>query len=490
MELEKLHQLVHSLTKEQKTNFANFLRTKGETQFKNLYQRIAKAKKLDKQTEKIIRGSEFTSSSKYYTYRSTLAEWILQSLVRREHTSISQMPLVEVAYLFNAGEFGFKVLVNEIERAEENEDFVLLKYIYEFVADLKARFGIEIVIPDSKYDEKSLDHEIEVANTLKGVLNDIRNSFELPVPEKKKRARRISKKLHILPLSNTNRNRLLKSKIGVSLLLGDYKATFYMGEVLLKKMKSETPKYSVHLIARELQFMASNALYCGSRSISLKYALEMSILKPSNPYEEDSVKRSATMTWVDFAATYADSEIAARSLEEVLNNPLLFSPAMLKKLYFLLGIAFLKAGNFSNATKCIHKVWEVKDEEGNSNILNWEPHLAFAISHQSIGNTDIAEAHLRSAIRAASKHKLNYPRCAVSAIRKIFNTTNTKRAAFANESLEAINQMLADDKELRSSIYMDIRIWLEAIGSSTSPKEIVQKQNSAKSESLLGVGNG
>jgi hypothetical protein len=456
MDFEKLFKLVHDLEPSQRRNFTLYLKKKKDTLPIELYRRILRFNAPSPTNQVKIKKGKFEHPRTYYNNRVALAKLIIKSLVYYEHASIPVIPYVKRAFLVDANEIALAALFSEMRRLQKLENFSAIIGLYGLIDDVESSLALDIEVPGDIFSYERILCSYTERRKLNGFIKRIRKASKCEIIIRKQTATEILNEMFAPFLSRENQDLAAKIRMNSAFLEGNYQDAYKHGQALIESIKQWPDKYSPVFIARELRFMAFNSIHLNNRTNAIRYAMELSMIKTSNSFEENQVRISSIMVGSTVAACFAEESIATKVFQDIKDFEGLFSKSILAKTYFSIGTSFFYNENYSEAKKAFQASWNSLSTDDA--FLRWEPQTLIAICNHELSDTDGADSEIRAASRFASQEQTCLPTLLVGIVRNYLRSDEFD----PNAGLGLIEGIMAEPEEKRAGHYFSGEIWLSS----------------------------
>ena len=468
MTVEKLYYLVHSLTRDQKSNFTRYTRGGKKGLDIVLYERILAQKELTAKAAETIRGKEFKVASKYYLYRVKLAERIIQSLVSFESAKVSALSYIHRAVTMDAVELAEKTLADEMIKAQEREDFATLRYLYDFSSELQQDYNFKFTYHKDLRSREEVKYLTDTQHTLEDLLVQIRQYFPKTGEDRRIGASFLSSRLaEIEPETHKARYTFEKVRVGLALLaiendksLDQQQQPFDLQKGLVNQMLTRKDLFSTTRMCRELSILIRLAEFVGDRDAALHYTLTYSRLDPRTLIEEKEFSKDRIVKTIDVGELWANLTLAEKGIQELEECRFQFDNRQLVHAYLKLGLNFFYNEQFSNALSCFQKVRSIPGKDWGR--VSWEPDTLLLLCHLELGNLDVIDSLARSAYRNTKKYESEYPKTVVRIIQQVVRAGTLAAREVYPKGLNEIRRTWDPGEEVHESPFFDFSIWLEA----------------------------
>lgn len=475
MTAERLYYLVHSLTRDQKSNFTRYTKLGKKTLELVLYDRVLAQKQFDNKTSEVIRGKEFKIASKYYLYRVKLAERIIQSLVSFEDAKVSTLSFVRRAVTLDALELGEKALAEEMMKAQDAEDSATLRYLYDFAYRLQEDYNVQFSFHrdlKSRQEVIDLDH---VRYQLEAMLLQIRKAFRSSEESRSLASSSIaSRLLEIHPESQRSLHLSEKVQVGLSLLNRSLDQAQQQQKNLVEQMVANPASFSTTRVSREIASLIRLSEEIGDRETALRYTLIFGKLTPKTIIEQKEVVKEGITRTIHVGEYFAHLSFAESGILELENNLSQFEPNEIVINYLLLGLNFFYNREFSQALHCVQELRAIPRKEWDK--VSWEPEILRLLCHLEMENIDVLDSLGRSAYRNTKKYDLSYPQLVVKYILKVIRATPPALPSIYEDGQEEITAVLQSANEKRAAHNFNFMVWLQAKSKGVSLATLLSHQ--------------
>lgn len=471
MEIEKLYRFIHSLSKIEKANFSKMVRGKKKTDAILLYDRILTCKKLDESGRKRIRGKEFQSSQKYYSYRIALTEQLIWSLAAGKKNTNPVLAFVELAFLLDFPLIAEKALFAEMQRLQDLDSIAELELFHDFIHRFEQDYRLLIEKPAAILSREAITESSVDRKTLESLITQIGASLSYSREKRLEVGNEIVAKLKTKYRSISNEYLRLKVLMNHAFLTEQYERAFTLGEQLITALQSAPDINPPSKIATEMAIIGMNSLLLGKRERATRYAIDIGRLDSEYPLEKRMLLSRKLHLGAAVAVNFAEKELAENLMCELTDEQHSINPLRTLHQLFAFGLAFFFNEEFEKSTDCFEEVR--KRVPKGEPIYRWEPHLLSAIGYLEMGDIDKSLSLIRAASRSVAKLNGQFPSRSVRIIKDYLDSPEAERRTFSKKGLTEIRALLEMPDEKRSSFKCPIHIWLEAKFKNVSQKEIV-----------------
>lgn len=484
MELDNLWRLLHGLSREQLKQLTQYLTDTGRKLELKLYKRIQKCEEVTAESERRIRGKEFSESSKFYQYRFRLAESIIRIRVAKRKGTVPPLEFIKNAYLSKSPKVGYKMLERKMREALEAEHFRSLQGFYDLMDEMSHYHGIEIPCPEFAWSKAEFQ-EVRATNLqMRESLQLIRDSLSLNTAGKKAVADRIVKALPSVFTSRTNKLLRLQVLSSVAVLEGKIGEALSVGRSHVEQIKKWPEKYPVSNLAVQLRRLAFDSITLDLRDSAMNHFLELAALSPENLHDEEELLRSRILVGVAIAAEYPTPQIA-ESTHHLLDNSLeILNSKRRNFLYYSIGLAHFYNGQYQKAIDCISIVKKVPGLP-----VTWEPKFLVAICKYELGTDDELEQLCQSIRRQVQKQEARFPKVALYYFEKYYRAVPDARRLLLELGYEELKALTKNPDERRASMLLRVHSWFKAKASSTPIRDIIKLEDNAYRMTKIAMGD-
>ena len=470
MSPEKIHALIHSLSKEQKTYFRRFSKSSKKTLDIILYDRFLKEKALNKTALKRIRGKEFEESRMFYFYRVALGEKIIASLVSLDGESTSPIRFIEKAFAEDAVELGERALKKEMAQAIELEDFSRLQYLHQLKEQLESSFKLKIELEPKFLDHDQCQSRIQEIADVKVLQSRISASFALDFHSKTLVANSIRAQLDQVEVTSSE-TQIWKQKIatGLYILKEDYALAFATHNSLVDYLISRKffPLSPIQSI-EEVNLAIRLAVLAGFRKESFELIQILESIDVKHRREARHKEKENITTAIYVADNFADLALMRKAFTQFEDRIGLFPQENQSFNYFLAGVTFLFNQQYEEAIEALQKVKAIPSRKWKA--ISWEPDLILALAYLGIEKFNYFESAIRSAEKRARNHPSAYPSLAISTVKNTYFREGYGKLEL-HKDFEKISSLLQDPTEKRAALLVDIRYWILGSLENTLPAD-------------------
>jgi len=483
MSPEKLHQLVLSMNKDQKSYFRRHFQGSKKTLDILLYDRLLKTPELTKEALVKVRGKEFKKPSNFHYYRILLGEKIIQSLVAHEGAGTSPIPFIEKAVAMDLPELARKELEKQLLMAQEKENFVRMNYLFQFRAGLVDSFQEKLPVSEAIMTLEELNGLIGENESLTTLIELGREALKLKPSERLLFANRIHFETDKLnPQSLTGKRLKLKAVALKAILMEDYESGHKSQTQLIKLAEEKSilvPSRFWYL--KELVQLFSLSLATSKKAICFELRQRIQDFEPQNLKETILKEKELLRVSRDVADYYCSEEIASFGVERFERNEQLFSPAEQSLFYLFFASTFFHSENWSKCLFCIQKIKEIHPRNWDKRI-SWEVEAIKCLVLAETEDFDGAESTLRSLKRRLSEVEEQFPSETYSVIKDYVFSGGQMDSEKLIETQKALSALLSRSNEKRAALFFNIQFWIEGKIHKVSPSQIISEfgKNSEK----------
>ncbi len=476
MSPEKLHQLVLSMTKDQKSYFRRHFQGSKKTLDILLYDRLLKTPELTKEDLKKVRGEEFKKSGNFHYYRILLGEKLIQSLVAHEGSGTSPIPFIEKAVAMDLPELARKELEKQLLMAQEAEDFARMSYLYQFRAGLVDSFQEKLPISEAVLTIEELSDLIDEKQSLTSLIELGREALRLKPAERLLFANRIKTEIdNLKPKSITGKRLKLKALSLKAILMEDYESAHKSQHQLIQLAREKSSMIPSHFwYLKELVQLFSLSLATSRKALCFKLLQEIQDFEPSNLKEAVLKEKELSRVSRDVADYYCSEEIASFGLDQFERNKKHFSPAEQSIFYFFFASTFFHCENWDNCIFCIQKIKEIHPRHWDQRII-WEVEALKCLVWAETEDFDRAESALRSLTRRLNEVEEQFPIKTYSVIKDYIFSGGRMELEVLTEAQQALSILLRRSSEKRSALFFNIQFWIEGKIQKVSPSQIISE---------------
>lgn len=480
MTVEKLYYLVHSLTRDQKSNFTRYIRGGKKTLDVVLYERILSQKNFNEKASEIIRGKEFKVASKYYLYRIKLAEKIIQSLVSFESSKVSALSFIRRAVTMDAVELAEKALAEEMIKAQNNESYSTLRYLFDFAYDLEQDYNFKFSYHKDLKSREEVKYLDEVQHSLEDLLLQIRRSFVQNADSRKMAASMIASRLEeIEPETQKAEYTYTKVKVGISLLTKSMGKAQELQKGLVKQMLDAEIEFSITRMSKEISSLIRMSEDVGDKETALHSNFAFSQLSPKTLIEQKEFSKNRIIQAATVGESWANLSLAEKTLKDLTESRFQFGNSDLVRCFLRLGLNFFYNEKYSEALACLREVRSIPGKDWDR--VTWEPDTLILLCHLEKGNHDVIDSLARAAYRNTRKYDLKYPKTVVKIIHQVIRSNGKVSDEIYHNGLKEIMDILnpgdeihAGD-EMHAAQYFDFSIWLHAKLQGTTQANLISQ---------------
>lgn len=489
---QELHQLIHSLDRREKSNFAKFTDSNAESnqaakrpKYLVLFDQMAKQKVYD---EDVVRGTLFRNAVKFYQTREKLLDKIIQSMIFYGNEKLSARSYIQQALKFDAVELAQKKLVAELKIGQKNKDHDYLHYLLTLREKIETSYRVVLEIPEGIEEIESSQIDYQHLLTLRGVLRRLKRML--------KSGKNVGATLGPVQFLDEIQNvptpnpecRYLYNKIRcyVEIMKVEMEEAFHYQQQAVRELEEMGPMFRNPLLAKEYFFMVELSLQNNDPDLVQRIIFKFSQIEPENRKERD-IKNDY---WIQAAISAGDTHGNLQLIESVmpllLQNESLFKPELLMLNLFLAAKVFFVHQENRKALEVIKHIRSIKKCKWPE--LYWAVEtLRYAVM-DALDNVDVLDSIARSSIRFADAIDADLPKITSRYAQRMTRSRDKEdRMRVLNDFLLARKMGVSDPKEKISLGLLDLIFWFEHKAQGTPLLDafmMSRKQSSSRGEKV------
>ena len=415
MEEARLHQLVQSLTKEQKKNFTRYLggkvRSRGTSRSKELrlYELMDQHAELDAAFARDLAKLGFSTTQSYYQARAQLGDRIIQSLAAYASKS-EKVPLAEFirqAVLMDVVELATRAIRDRVKEWLAEEDFYSIRYIHDFCRLIKRNFRVVVPLPDLMPGREELEEWILEIEGLEEMLERGKGAWKEGDETRRFMGRRLLGEVGgVVGFSGTARIIKEKIRLMASCLLNDLEAGNRYQERIVEE-RNRIPMVNVISVIEDAANLGAVSMLTGNMDGVIKSNALLEEAKPKLPLEVWRLEFHVISNLASLGLVFGEMGYAEEGLIRLLTSLELFPESRQIQVFILLASAFAYANDWESTLVCADRLkgYRSLDKVG----ISWEPNFLYFVAHTAKGNMELAESLFRSSLRMAKTTGAKYP---------------------------------------------------------------------------------
>ena len=470
MNAEGLYRLIHSLTPAQKANFSSFLGAgKGRSsKFKLLYDRILKAKVYD---EKKIRGKEFSNAARFYQNREILLDKIIQSLVFFSDQRLSMRSYVFQAMELGAFDHARRRLANELERASQDGDKDLLRYLFSLKERVEQAYRVEFKV-EIDVDRQELSQLEQFISRLRELFRKVDQLLKQGWGEAGDlAAMSLQNELDQIPIECKEAAYLeMKIRSGLAIMQKDHFKAYRCQQNAVEVLERGDFPLSQQMLPREYYLLIHHALRYDHLEVAEQAVLKYSLLQETQQNLDPKLQEM----WIKATIRVAYSRANSALMEKL--QPAFESLGKTAKPEIYLLNSILVATTFFISDDQARTLDLIKKVRSRTKIdwplAYWAIETLRFLVYVEQGDPELSEGIFRAAKRLANKTGVNYPKLVIRMAAKMTEADRPeqKRALFDQYQAE-LKGILSDPNEARALELIDLSFWFRSLATGMTRKE-------------------
>lgn len=462
----ELHQLINSLDRREKSNFAKFTDSNAECnqavkrpKFLQLFDRMAKQKEYD---EDGVRGTLFKSSVKFYQTREKLLDKIIQSLVFYGDEKLSARSYIQQALKFDAIELAQKKLASELKLAHQSQDQDYLHYLLTLKEKIEFSYRMVLEVPEEivEIDEAQFDYQHLL--TLRGVLRRLQRVIRSGKNVNPTLgANQFLNEIKDVPTpSPESRYLYFKIRCYLEVMQVEMELAYRFQQQATRELEQMGPIFRNALLAKEYFFLVQLSLKNNDLEMVQRTVFKFSQIDPENKKEQE-IKNDY---WIQAAISAGNTHGNLQMIEGVMpllkQNTLLFSPELYVLNLFLAAKVYFVHQEYTKALEAIELIRSVKKCKWPE--LYWAVETLRYVTHAGLDNEDVLDSIARSAIRFAEAVDANLPKLSSRYAQRMIRSRNEEdKTRILNDFLLARKIGSSDPKEKIAIDLLDLTFWFQ-----------------------------
>lgn len=463
MDEVKLHQLIRSLTKDQKSNFTRFVGNGRRTKDLILYKMMSAFPELDDRFRKKLHENGMEDSTKYYIYRVRLAEKIVQSFAAYANNlmKVSLAEFIRQAVLMDCLEIVTGPIRDQMKEWLKEEDFISIRYIYDYCRQLERKYRVKIPFPSNLPSRREVNEWIEEIESFEEMIEQGKLVYKEGGIKQRRVAKIILEKIQDQN-SSSQSGKFLRGKVAALAytLKGEWEnAIDCLEEIIIgsHNLPSITVVQKI-FVQVQVGLIYSNL---GDREEILKRGKAISKMNDLYPWEERTCLYHIITNFIATGEQFAEVDFALKGLEMLNNSKELFDQDRLSKLLIMLVLSFVYSQKWDQALFCIGELQ--KSKIPSDSMISWEPEFLLFFIHAEKGNFDLLDSLFRSSLRVANHYEASYPKLVVKTYKQIkYASSNGQKDILLTKAIAVFSRLLETPSEMRYARIFNFLPWLES----------------------------
>ncbi len=462
----ELHQLIHSLDRREKSNFAKFTDSNSESnqggkrpKYLVLFDQMIKQKVYD---EEIVRGTLFRNAVKFYQTREKLLDKIIQSIIFYGNEKLSARSYILQALKLDANELAQKKLVAELNIAHNHKDHDYFHYLLSLREKIEVSYRIVLEIPDDLQEIGAAQIDYQHMLTLRGILRRLKQML--------KSGKNVSAALgpgqflhevQGIPTPNPE-CRYLYNKIRcyIEIMRIDMEQAFHFQQLAVDELEQMGPLFLNPLLAKEYFFMVELSLKNGDPDLVQRIIFKFSQIEPENQKERDIKNDYWIQSGISAGETQANLQLIEGVMPLLMQNTPLFKPELLMLNLFLAAKVYFVHKEYKKALGVVKHIRSIKKCKWPE--LYWAVETLRYIIMDGLGNVDVLDSIARSAIRFSEAVDSELPKISSRYAQKMTRSlNNNERLKLLHEFLHLRKTKAGAPKEKIAMGLLDLTFWFQ-----------------------------
>ena len=469
---EKLHALVHSLTRDEKSFFTRTGFSGKKKLDQILYERILAEKLWSKKGADRIRKGSFQDSTKYYLYRLKLAEKIIGSLAQREDAKYPVIPFLKWAIHYDAREIAEQFLAQELNRSFKAEDFELLAYLLAATHKLESRYRVTFQLPEGCPSLEEAREILDTESRWQSVLSDLRRlmkgeSFRTEHFSVKTLRQRMQ---NLATPTRFAQRSALKTQVGLSLLESNPGGALELQRDLITHMDAYPDGLATEHL-RELAYLTNLSVLNRDQDAARAAVVAMRCISASTPFEKRLQSEMEMTTTVTVGEQFAQAELVHQGIALLRQNGDSLAPTYRNVLLLASAVSHAYLGEYAETLKIIFEIQN--DVRKHWEAYKWEINFLAAFCYWKTNEHEMFDSFLAKSQRAGRALDTEYPRLANSIL---YQFGQEKHREQLDKFLQKLDLLFVKGPEKDAARLLDLRIFLMAEQQGILPCELIGSQ--------------
>lgn len=470
MRLQKLFTVVHSLENLESLALRRNLKRLETPKSKvlPLYDALVRCKAEKLSNEVILKAMGMTKTTYLQRFAVGLLDRIIEFKTSRMAEPQSQLDKLNLIFHLDLVEYGNKLLVTEMERAQTKGNALYLLQLYEFYHEMKDTFRLEIDLPDHIQAETEVESIWNKSKMLKQMLRQLRASKNLPHKERQMVAQTIESRIKDWsPEELAFPADWYRARVRTCMLVWDWKDALSRQESLFARM--DNWQQGISETVQEIELLLRLSLFGNSIERAEELVWILAAIQPRFPLE-NRIHKLALVRNLVFVGLVSFSENIISEAWSCLQGRL---DIVIKeqKPHLILGCVQLLVAisDYEEAVCALRHFRKFNRKE--TAFIRWQINLYQALVELELGDIDLFDNLTRSAREAANRSGLEYPKLANSVIRHYFQHgyfSKSKTEKFLNR----YDEIVQNPDEQKAAYYFDVKTWIQAKNMGKSQAEV------------------
>ena len=442
----------------------------GNSLWMLIYKRMISADEYD---EDAIRGKEIGKQKSYTRLLNSLLEKLIESMARRDGGQVERLAFIRKAIGMGAVKLARKVLVSEMARLREEEEWTRLLTLLELGQDLEQfyRIGLQEELgPDfpSRFaimEMKRKAYELDTNIVLLGRLMDADPQFQLEL------AGKMHRDFDEFPTPDRHIKVLWRRLMfRIALLENDIRKAYDQQVALLKLLSPSGDEMSIWL--DELNIFLHLCCYRSIADAPLDLLGQIESLEIEQPLIRMQYLRVQALGWANLGRITLDEEHSHKAKELILANERAFDEEELARVYYQLAWNFMAVGNRKEGRAMIREI-EALDRPFRQDVV-WQYEVLYLVLQLERKDNILGKSEFSRVRKVAEESGLQFPGLVLRQI-EIFRFQWAEKLDEETGKLgeELLAVLKSNAHEMMALRYFDFSAWVSAYREGKSIREWV-----------------
>jgi|GEM_PF-5424516 len=462
MTAEQLYNLVHNLSKMEKSMFRKYVAASQKSAVQKpkyvlLYERLLKASAY--QDDK-IRGKEFKESKEYNRYREILLDKLVSCFAKGKYTT-SNLALIETAIDLGAMKMAGKMVNKEYLTALAEDQLSYAYQLLEIADRFFQDYRVRLVEGDVLGGKKALLNRLVRLDRLTDLHERCLMALNASELEKRGLAVEIDTVLQSFkPTSDMEAYWLAKLAIIQHRILNQF-IEMRNGVVALsmRVLKGEL-KLRIGLQVKNLNVGIAAAIARKDKAVASTFLKGLSDLPATKPQDNQVIQGSLVTRTIDFGTVFYDEAMLEKGQRMLLKEQGFLPRHESIKYWYFIAWAHFTMGNYPKGLWAINQLRQSSSAAWGE--LTWQPHVLQMLLAYKSGDLG-SEGLLLATRRKLDSVPFAYPKLIYKTVKLLHKcVTESDRIAVMEDALLGEKAALSDSNEVWQKQYLNFETWLIA----------------------------
>ena len=488
----ELYQLIHSLDRREKSNFAKFTDSNAgfnqggkRPRYLRLFDRMARMKVYD---EDAVRGDLFRSAVKFYQAREKLLDKIIQSLVYFGGQKLSARSYILQALKVDAFDLAQRRLNAELKTAKEEQDIDYYHYLLTLKERIETSYRIKVDLQDGLEDISDIGPEYGHVLKLRGILRRLLMLIRSdPKAKSELGAQQFLDELQEIPLSGPESHYLYNKILScIKITQLEMQAAFSYQQIAVRELEKMGSILKNGRLAQEYFFLVQLSRNNNDLKTVQHTIFKFSQIHPENRFEQELKHDYWVQAAISAGHIHGNLDLIKEAMPILMENLSLFSHDLLiLNLFFAAKVYFIHE-EYSSSLEIIDQIRSMRKCKWAE--LNWAIETLRLLNHAEREHFEVLESVFRSSLRLGEALDADLPRLSTRMIHRMACSSGHLERAQIREEYLKIREKSTDSPSRKISLdLLDLSFWFDH--KATSDTLLICYQNSTDLNSSNSVDN-